>query len=277
MNVPGTTADALAATAVMLRAEQSVPRPVLLVEGDSDLRLLGRLLRARADVLPCDGKDFVLAAQRELVAGGQSWSVAFIDADFDHLDGISYEPGVVVTDHHDLETEYVRSDALLKVVDEFGSDTKLARAFGATLTTDEVAEAVRAATVAPAADIGACRYVSSNDIEMQVSYKGIKHEKLLLPQTLSVCPTRLRRVLGARGVDAESLYARSLEVRASCTETWQLVRGHDLTSLFAIGMRRLWGKGTLVSGQIESALRCQGTPSSTQLGDAYIYAPPVVG
>lgn len=252
------TGDTIANAVRMIRAAQLTKRTVMIVEGESDRRFLEICMRGRLECYPVKGKDKVIKAlevlKRESALG---WFFALMDADFDRLLGVTVShDSAVMTDLHDLECELLSSPALEKVVREYCSEDKCFSALG---VRDLVLAAVRIRQelLEQGSVLGAIRFVSRRD-GLSVKFSGMSYEAILVPKTVKVDPVEAVRYLLSRGshvTNEGSLMAEVKKVLDAGHEAWQLCQGHDLVNLFLLGMRRLWGRGNLRDGIVDSGLR----------------------
>lgn len=254
--------ETIAHTVRMCRTAQAPKKPLVLVEGDTDVRIYRWAIEPLAEVVPGDGKAKNLEAFLQLQndEGVSGWLIVIVDADFDRLMRRHPHQDVLLTDLHDIECEYLKSPALEKVIDELASPEKCSRAFGGEVAHDrrELAKAVREAILASAKVIGAARLLSQTK-GYGMSFQNLDHTKLLVPRTLEIEGVHAMEVLLAAGatvsLNPDWLWGKVESVLSVACDLWQLCQGHDLVSLFAIGMRRLWGKGNLREEEAQRGLR----------------------
>ena len=99
----------------------------LLVEGSTDALLFERLTnKENCRVMFSNGKDNALKIMEILENGNFKGTLAIVDADFWVVENVKVtNPNVLITDAHDIETMLIFSNALDKVLAEFGSPSKL--------------------------------------------------------------------------------------------------------------------------------------------------------
>ena len=98
----------------------------LLVEGSTDALLFEKLTNENCKVLFSNGKDNAIRIMEILESSKFSGVLAIVDSDFWFLDNITPQsPNILVTDGHDLEIMMIFSDALEKVLAEFGSSRSI--------------------------------------------------------------------------------------------------------------------------------------------------------
>lgn len=253
--------ESIAISLRMVRNAQPRNRPVVLVEGETDVRLYRSLLRQHVDIVPGTGKHNILGALRILESETYwDWIVPILDADFDRLLGVSHDEHIILTDHHDIECEYIHSYAFVKVIDEFSSRGKCGKVFPPNVAGDCacLAEAIRDLILNSCAVIG-CFRLTSIKKDLGLKFKGMDHGKVLARHTIDPDLPNLIRVVLANGAktkidptDAQAWINEELSLRHP---TWQVCQGHDLVKVACLGIRRLWGDGTLNEVQLERCLR----------------------
>ena len=255
------TPEFIAQSIVMIRDSQPNKRPVIVVEGESDQRILKQVLRKFADVFPGNGKWASLGAMKFLPKDAiGSWVLFVVDADFDHLRGVTYSDGVFLTDLHDFECELLRSEALCKVLNEYCSSTRCKSHFGdAANDIFTLAENVRRLLLQQGKKIGRLRYVSELN-HFGLKFKRLKdHSRVLKPRSIEVDSQKLIELVlafGANpGVTTETIERELAKLGTKPIDDWQVCQGHDLVKLFAHGMKRMWGRGTTTEAEVESGLR----------------------
>lgn len=253
------TGETIAISLRMVRKAQKIARPIILVEGTTDVRLYRWMIGPAAEVVPGTGKENVLQAV-ERIDDCWGWCICVLDADFDRILGIERDNRILLTDLHDIECEYFRSDAFKKTLDEFCSFEKLRKAFPS-ISSDDLGRAVdevRESVIAACAVIGCLRLVSAKK-GFGLRFRGIDHRKVLSPKTVDVDLSELVRVVLANGAAISvspdqlvELINAELEEKHDC---WQLCQGHDLVSISCIGIRRVWGDGKINEYYLDRALR----------------------
>jgi hypothetical protein len=255
------TGETLAATVMMVRQGQPRPRPIILVEGDKDRRILRNCLQGAVDIVPGAGKPPTLEALQYLHHDLVSpWLIIVVDADFDRLLNKSHPAVVILTDAHDMDCEHVRSPALEKVIEELCSPQKCMRHFKADMHKDiyAVADAVRRSLLKVGKVLGLLRLVSLKG-DYRLSFKQLDHTKIVLRSSFEIdLDVLLHSILAAGaapGVTVELLRAKLSEALQENYDGWQVCHGHDLIKLFAIGVRKFWGRGDVGADEAERALR----------------------
>ncbi|MCB9763753.1 MAG: DUF4435 domain-containing protein [Alphaproteobacteria bacterium] len=229
MSFPAPSPGGVAGWMKMMRAA-GYGGAFLLVEGPDDRRFWTRHVPDGGCRLhPCGGRQALVDAMARGVPG----AAGVMDADFDHAEGRPCpHPGIARTDTHDLETLLIRSPALLGVLAELGQPERIARF--------EAAQGpVRGALLARGLPLGALRWLSVRE------GLGLDLDRL-----------SVRRFVDARtwDLDVHGLYAEAARLLGwpaarllgaldalPPADPWQVVQGHDLVRLLAVGLRRTLG------------------------------------
>jgi hypothetical protein len=194
--------------------------------------------------------------------GVLGWYFAILDADFDRILGIAWvHAAVFVTDLHDLECEYLHSPALEKVLREYGSRDRLVRRFGGSADAVDwpaMANSIRAELHRSGAIFGALRLVSIRKV-LDLEFKELNQSSALKPKTIEVDLKKLLDLVlmnNPGNVQDRKQLARDVEAElAQDHDLWQLCQGHDLLTLFALGMRRMWCSAPPTDDVVEKSLR----------------------
>ncbi len=121
------TPEARAAEVLFLRA-QSPHSTIVLLEGDSDLRLFEYLLDVDiSNLVNCFGKENVFLTIQQVELGKIAGVLAIVDADFSRILDIPASPNVVLSDFHDFEMVLLNSQALERLLTEDGSRAKIGK------------------------------------------------------------------------------------------------------------------------------------------------------
>lgn len=255
------TGETIAATVMMIRNTQSALKPVVLVEGDKDRRILKNVLGHHAEVVPGHGKAETLDTLNYLdLIAASKWLIIIVDADFDRILNKKYNEMVLLTDVHDMDCEHIRSPAFVKVVQELCSEQKCQRAFSIKLTDNPEALAgeIRTLLLSMAAQIGALRLVSIQN-NFMLAFKRVEHAKVLEKSRFAINLVSLINVVlaagGKPGLTPVTLRVELEKVTALQYDPWQICQGHDITRLFVLAVRKYWGIGRLTIDEVERSLR----------------------
>lgn len=106
--------------AQLVRGNMDKNKVVIVVEGDSDLRLDIKLFNEHAKIEPMYGKLKLLSLDPELYNVFSRNLIAIKDADFDHLNGINPpHKNVFLTDKHDIEMTMIDSEIIESILAEY--------------------------------------------------------------------------------------------------------------------------------------------------------------
>jgi len=205
---------------------------ILLVEGDTDRRLLRNFMAENCRVVGTDGKQNTIRVLEYLEKWGVDGVLAIIDDDYDRLEGRRYRfSNLFHTDTHDIETMIIRSHALDRVLAEFGDEERIS-ALGRRRKRN-----VRETLLDLGVPIGYLRWMSEkngwrldfDDLPVDAfvnEEEGILDEAVMLRELLHrarhrlVGKTELELVLkSAAGADQDP---------------WLICQGHDLVDLLAL-------------------------------------------
>jgi hypothetical protein len=211
---------------------------ILIVEGSTDARVYGRLVsETECRLIPATGKDKAIIALKLLENGGFDGVLTIVDAAFWRLDGT--EPNssnLLLTDRHDLEAMILYSDALDKVLSEFGSAREITK----------LNRPIRDVLLEGGLPIGYLRWLSSPAKDnLSLKFKELSFDKFVDEQTLHVSIDNLIRELKINSGDSTlDENATKLKIIASGGEghdPWQVCSGHDLVQILSIGLRNIFG------------------------------------
>ncbi len=233
------TADDIVAEVEMVRTQ--FKGTVLLLEGDTDCRLLDQLIDSPlCRTLPGHGKQRVLEAVSKLEAVNFKGILAIVDSDFWRVLGRhSPSPNVIMTDHHDLEIMLLRSRAIDKVLSEFSSDNKVATYLNERDNDDLVSALLEASL-----PLAVLRFISIRD-SLSLKFEGVEIESYTNLKTLDVdFPSILSRVLQITGDPSIDISALNEEIKTALKRDHdldQMCNGHDAVGLLSHGLRRALG------------------------------------
>ena len=95
----------------------------ILLEGETDIKLFRNIFsRHYTDNTQLKGKVKVIEALNILNNEGYINIIGIADADFDHLEEVSYSNNLFVTDYHDMEIQMIESDGISSIISEKGED-----------------------------------------------------------------------------------------------------------------------------------------------------------
>lgn len=225
----------------------------LLVEGHSDKVFYERFTdKAACKLVIISGKPSsklrVIAVLEILNKSSFQGVLAIVDADFDRLETLSYNPNLLRTDSHDLETMLLNSFALDKVIAEFGSEEKIIK-FG---------RDVRTVLLEACMSLGYLRWISQRD-ELNLTFNGITFSKFIDEQTLQINEFKLiqevKNKSQAFSLQNEELQQRLTNEKSGNYDPWQVCCGHDLVEILSLGLRKAIGSFKVDRDSLERNLR----------------------
>lgn len=253
-----------AANEIRMRSERWA-HAFAVVEGDTDARFFRRFLfQANGDgLVPAHGRDNVLQCL-VILAGEEQFAdrvVGIVDRDFWSLDE-GRPPalaGLMLTDGRDLESMVLRSPALARLLDGYGSEEKLQalRRRGQSAEQLLVAAGVQIGLLrwlnererrASADDADDEQALTRDGTRLRLDFNRLDFAKWTDKSTLVVDEQRLIRAIASHSrqalhEDRVTHALAALRARASVEEydDWDLCCGHDLIELLKLGLRKLFG------------------------------------
>jgi len=232
-------------TARMMRTQYT--GTILMVEGSTDERVYGNFVsNTKCRLIIATGKDKAVRALELLENGGLDGILTIIDADFWRLDGIEPDSSnLLMTDSHDLETMILYSDALDKVLSEFGSAGKIAK----------LGRPIRDILLECGLPIGYLRWLSSPTKDnLSLKFKELSFDKFVDEKTLCVDVDNLIRELKTNSKDS------TLDENETKLKIMVLAgEGHDLVQILSVGLINLFGNprsvGTVTHDPVDGMLR----------------------
>jgi len=229
---------------------------ILLLEGDTDNRVFEKFI----DPNTCEieigfGKKNVLGALDLLEEDGFSGLVAVVDADFDRIQGVTYQlENLCVTDAHDLDLTIFASTAFDKYLNEYSDRNSYETTFGSN------AGRVRERLILASLPIAQCRLASEAG-GLRLYFQDFQLDRYVNHDTLAIDFERLASDLIARSKTTctEAQLKRLVTIESTkLHDHYQLARGHDVAALLGIALRKLLAtRRTLQTWatEIESGLR----------------------
>ena len=233
------TADDVANGIRMTRTQFS--GTFLIVEGQTaDLRVYKRLIDSeQAQATPAHNKNNALAALKILEDAHFDGVVVIVDADFWRLEGVEpTSPNLFITDTHDLETMLLESPSLEKLLDEFGSEQKIANFIANSKMN------LRQALLTAARPIGYLRWASQRN-DLSLTFEGIVFSRFIDRNTLHIDTGELIREVKNKSrrhdLSDSNLQDKINELTDSKHNSWDICCGHDLVSILSFGLYRVLG------------------------------------
>jgi hypothetical protein len=243
---------------------------IIIAEGDTDIRVYRRVLGSSPRFLPAKGKSNALFALEILEKCNFSGFVVLVDADFWRLDGIPLSSAnLIITDHHDLETMILASNALDELLGEFGSSQKIGK----------LTKHVRRILLDCGQFIGLLRWLCSRlKDKLKISVNNVNLGDFIDKQKLAINREVFIKEVCAKSegctISIDDLRSKLYLLEASNPDPWQVCSGHDLVVILGIGLRFLFGNNKGKQARIdiiEASLRLAYTAkdfSSTIMWEA---------
>jgi hypothetical protein len=227
----------------------------LLVEGSTDKILYERFTDREACAIVCvsgkpSSKLRVIAVLNILENSKFEGILAIVDADFDRLleSPSHHSPNLLCTDTHDLETMTLKSDALEKVLAEFGSEEKI-KGFN---------QDIRATLLEAGMSIGYLRWISQSE-KLNLKFEGITFSKFIDERNLKIDETKLIQEIKnksqAHALKTEDLLQQLTDTKNESHDRWQVCCGHDLVEILSLGLCKAIGTMEVEPRSLETNLR----------------------
>lgn len=241
---------------------------ILIVEGTTDLRVYENLISStHCKALPATNKDIAITTINKLESNNFKGVLTIVDTDFWKLDSVTPNSlNILLTDTHDLETMILSSEALDKVISEFGSRPKIAA----------LGKSIRDILLEGALPIGFLRWLSSPTKDnLSLRFKGLHFYNFVDTNKLSINIDLLIKEVKtnsqASTLDETAIKNKIATLMKSGYDPWHVCSGHDMVQLLAIGLINLFGNHratNITSDAVDGILRVSyeySYFSSTQL------------
>ena len=212
----------------------------LLVEGTTDKSVfMWHVNQLKCQITVVYGKenaaDTIAILEQESFPG----VLAIVDADFMVLEGTkSPTPNILFTDAHDMETMIIQSPALEKVLNEFGSEDKIA---GLVKTSGKE---VRRILIEASLPIGYLRWVSLLD-GLSLTFEGLDFNKFVDKETLVIHTLKLIKTVKDKSLKPAlietRLHSKVQKIKDDAHDQWHICCGHDLVHVLSIGLCKAMG------------------------------------
>ena len=213
----------------------------MIVEGETaDLRVYRRFISPEfCQIIPAHGKENAIQSLEILEDEGFAGIFAIVDADFWRIEGV--EPlsvNIFITDSHDLETMILKSPALEKLLDEFGSTSKIA-----SIIQQREAD-VRQILLDIGRPIGYFRWISQR-YDFSLTFNDIVYSQFINNRTLVLGINKMISTVKNKSSrhDLDEKYLQNLidEITDEEHDSWDVCSGHDLVRILSLGLRRTFG------------------------------------
>lgn len=228
----------------------------LAVEGDFDSRFWSTRINSNfARIVHCGGKPNLLGLLELYVDHGYKGLAAIADADFDRLFGkIDSHWCLSYTDHSDLESTLIISNALPRILSEYADKLKI------DWFEESSGKRIQDHLRLLASFFGTLRFVNEAknyrvDFDKLSPYKYISGTSWALDEVALV-----QDFLSLAGITSEQLLLDQNKLHANCIlEPWSLVQGHDCLRILAIGLTPsiigLTGQKSVNQAELQKAFR----------------------
>lgn len=232
----------------------------LIVEGDTDSRLFKHL--TDRDQRECkvkvagnkkDAKELLEILEKESFKG----VLAIVDADFDRLQEqfIPNSSSLFLTDCHDIEAMMVKSRAFEKLLDEHGSEEKIAGFIKKNGSLREV-------LLNSGEKIGYLRWLSQKD-ELSLKFEGLKFGGFVDKETLQIDLKKLVQEVKNKSekhsLNQEEIIKKITDLSSSNFDLWDVCCGHDLIEILSQGLGKAIGSERqhqdITAEKLEKSLR----------------------
>ena len=220
--------------------------PFLLVEGQDDKLFMSKfacLTTCKIEVM--DNKSNVQNVVRILNDEGYPGILGLADADFDRIFDMGEDlAGIVMHDHHDLETMMLRSPALEFVLREYGSEPKI----------DKFPGDVLGAVMERALLVGYLRVYSAIS-DLGLTFRGMDYGAWLERSNFKPNVERLIQHVKNRSnrqdLSTSMLQNGIADVQGRNYDPLEVVTGDDLIGVLIVGLRGVLGNQTAQSVKSE--------------------------
>lgn len=225
----------------------------LLVEGKDDRLFMQRFIsQENCNIEVAQGKGNVCRVITILDEDGFEGALGIVDADFDRISGISNRsPNLVMPECHDLVAMLVHSPALERILNEFGSKSKMA----------SFDEGVLAALTSRALSIGYLRLCSLRE-DLKLKFKGLAYSKWIDRRSFRPNVIKLIDAVKNRsqrsGLSTCTLIQSVEALCASGYDPKEICNGTDLVEILSIGLKGVLGNNDAKSADpehLKSSLR----------------------
>lgn len=234
------TAYDIAAEVKMVRS--AFVGAILLVEGDDDILFFERFINADGcKLLPARGKENVLTAISILNKENIKGTLGIVDADFWHIMPPEEIPvRLCVTDHHDLEIMIIESQALISLLNEYGSQEKI-QTFSDSFANNDI----RQILYEIAFPFGILRFISASR-GLRLKFTDLKYDRTVNKSNLEVNITKLVRTIhesSACNLAQDELHGifNKVSTEQRKGDRSQLCCGDDIIAIICIGLRKVLG------------------------------------
>lgn len=227
-----------------------------MVEGISDKLVYGLVIDHEGCLIEiAHGRDNTLGVVRILNADNFSGVLGIVDADLANIAGEAIpEDNILQTDLHDLECMMLNSPAFDRMLEEFGSDDRVA----AFATTSPLIARQLAANAVP---LGCLKLISIQQ-GLELKFEGLTFSRFVEPSDLQIDSTKMvaEVVNNSRKhhLDQTKLLEQAVIETQKGHDCWQISCGHDIVEILSLSFRKTFsGKsgGKVAAEILERCLR----------------------
>jgi len=232
-----------------IRHPHNKDKVFILLEGSTDIKLFRNIFSYEyTDTTNLNGKEKIIKALEILSSEGCINIIGIKDADFDHLEKISYPSNIFMTDYADMEIQMVESNALDSVINEYASKDCYSI----------LKSSLKDRIYSFAIEIGYIRWYSErirlDEGRGLVNFKRIDFNSIITYNNCQVFldKNQLINLLYAQLENQEANIEENIALlKEISTDRLQICSGHDLTTLIA----NYFPTDNINQTKIEKALR----------------------
>ncbi|MEW6639112.1 MAG: DUF4435 domain-containing protein [Pseudomonadota bacterium] len=247
------TPDTFAAEALFLRTHYP-HATIVLVEGDTDLRLFEHLFKIDIDsYINCYGKERALGAIKAIDDANINGVLCIVDADFWRLTGTRPSShNIVISDFHDFEVMLIDSKSLERILTEEGSREKLKALASAGRT---VRELITSACI----PLGCLRLFSERN-GLNLRFEGLRYRFFGRTLEAIMIKSVVKEVFDLTQIHSghEEAHDFVTSFDVASIDVRDLVCGHDLSAALGLALQRIIGTrpaNNCTPSDIEAKLR----------------------
>ncbi|MBS6027095.1 MAG: DUF4435 domain-containing protein [Haemophilus pittmaniae] len=205
------------------------------------------------------GKPVVKESVDYLIKNGLSKIFGVCDADFDHIDNISYE-NILLTDFHDLEMFFIESSCLYKVFCEYLNDTT----GGDVDKINKISIKIKKDVIEICSKIGLLRFINYRDSNINLNFKGMNFSEFISVSDSVInfdidhfIEFLLRRSNNTpkEYYTKEYIISEYLKFNLNEFDYRHLCNGHDFVNILVIVLREISGNTNISREHIEENMR----------------------
>lgn len=211
----------------------------LLVEGRDDKRFMDPFVDpVSCQIQVAQGKEIVCDVLRILNGWGFQGVLGLVDADFDRVRQLNHSrPGVVMLEHHDLETMLFSSPALDRVLAEFGNQTKI----------QDLGEDPLEALMEQVLPLARLRLASA-ERGLGLRFSNLRYSNWLNRHSFNVDVEKMivdvRNKSSRHDLSVEELRSAIEDVETAKHDSLEICNGHDLVEILAIALTSKMGSNS---------------------------------